>query len=282
MSNVKKLFLQPKVIGYDVGYFYRNCHTHNYYEFTVIIRGKTVHYVNDDMQILFAGNLVFIRPEDIHYYVPYGENSEKFEFFNIPLAVEDLQQEYEQCPKLKMIIEDRKLPLVIELSAADETFLLKKIQMLYVMQREWDECPGSKTVAAENKRNYLYCSLLKDVCSLIINDIRSTDVKPPEWLKEVLENIVAEELITLDYAKLLEKANVSKSYLWKTFKKYLGITPTEYINNMKLEYAYDLIISTEKPLLDVCMSSGFNNYSYFHRLFLKKYKISPNKIREKT
>lgn len=282
MSNIKKLFLQPKVIGYDVGYFYRNCHTHDFYEFTVIIKGKSIHYVNDDMQILSAGNLVFVRPKDIHYYVPYSENSEKYEFFNVPLAVEDLQQEYEQYPELKLIIEDGKLPLVIELSATDETFLLKKIQMLYVMQREWDEYPESRTVVAENKRNYLYDSLLKDVCSLIINDIRNTEIKTPEWLKELLENITAEELIDLDYAKMLEKANVSKSYLWKTFKKYLGITPTEYINNMKLEYAYDLVTSTKKPLLDVCMASGFNNYSYFHRLFLKKYKISPNRIRENT
>lgn len=269
MEKVRSLVIQPKVVGHDINIFFRDCHDHNFYEFTMVIAGKSIHHVNDEVQILSEGNLVFVRPADLHYFMPYSDNADKYEFFNIHVSTEDMRKEYEACEGLFDVVENGKVPPAIKLSGTDEAFLINKLRMMNDM-------------IFGKKRDYLYYSLLKDVCFLFVNNKKEGVVKAPDWFKQLLEELDTKELSDFNYEKMLKKANVSQSYLWKTFKKYLDTTPTDYINNMKLEYAYDLIISTHMPLLDVCMVAGFNNYSYFHRLFLEKYKLTPNRVRERA
>lgn len=72
---VRKLEIMPKIVGHDINYYYRACHDHNFYEFMVIVKGKSIHYVNDDVQILSTGNLVFVRPSDLRYLMPYSDVS---------------------------------------------------------------------------------------------------------------------------------------------------------------------------------------------------------------
>lgn len=43
-------------------------HSHDFYELFLITHGKIRHIINKTESILEAGNLVFIRPQDVHYY----------------------------------------------------------------------------------------------------------------------------------------------------------------------------------------------------------------------
>ena len=59
------------------------------------------------------------------------------------------------------------------------------------------------------------------------------------------------------------------------FKKHMNQTCIEYINNVRLEKAVELFEQGNTSILDVSLSVGFHNLSYFHRAFKKKYGMTP-------
>ena len=54
----------------------------------------------------------------------------------------------------------------------------------------------------------------------------------------------------------------------------------EYLNNYRLTMASRLLVSSNSSIIAIAMESGFDNLSYFNRLFKKKYKITPSEFRK--
>ena len=65
----------------------------------------------------------------------------------------------------------------------------------------------------------------------------------------------------------------------KFFKKHIGMTSVEYINNYRLERSAYLLSSTDKSIMEISMDVGFNSVSYFNKLFKIKYKLTPKEFR---
>ena len=53
------------------------------------------------------------------------------------------------------------------------------------------------------------------------------------------------------------------------------MTCVEYINNLRLEKAVELFEKGNSSIMEVSLSVGFHNLSYFHRAFKKKYHMTP-------
>lgn len=88
------------------------------------------------------------------------------------------------------------------------------------------------------------------------------------------------ELTSLD--ELCRTFNYSKNHIINLFKTEFGITPLEYINELKLKRAMYLLEVTSKSLETVAMESGFRDYSHFYRLFCRRNGVSPSTWREKV
>ena len=52
-------------------------------------------------------------------------------------------------------------------------------------------------------------------------------------------------------------------------------------NEIRLDFAYQEIKTTDKSILDIAINSGFNQHSYFTKAFVKKYRIKPSDIRKR-
>ena len=72
----------------------------------------------------------------------------------------------------------------------------------------------------------------------------------------------------------------SREHLARSLKQYFDVTPSEYINELRLNYASNLLIHTNTPVLKICYDSGFQSPSYFYKVFNKKYEMSPNEFRK--
>jgi AraC family transcriptional regulator len=88
-----------------------------------------------------------------------------------------------------------------------------------------------------------------------------------------------QEDLTVD--DLSEQACMSKPHFFRCFKNTFGITPVEYINARRIELARELLATTDRPLTDICYQIGFNNTSYFSRLFKRYERLSPSAYRKK-
>ncbi|MGN0916065.1 MAG: helix-turn-helix domain-containing protein [Succinivibrio sp.] len=71
------------------------------------------------------------------------------------------------------------------------------------------------------------------------------------------------------------RMNFSEAYFCRYFKKTTRMSFTEYVNDYRLEQAGDEILEGKKTLSEIAASHGFENESYFFRLFKKKYGMTP-------
>lgn len=113
----------------------------------------------------------------------------------------------------------------------------------------------------------------------IEQQLQSTNVQiAPRWLYQILLDMSHPENFIAGLPRMLEMSHVSQEHLTRIFKKYLGVTPTNYINDLRLKYASDLITKKNIDITDACFASGFNNISHFYHTFKKKYGCSPKQF----
>lgn len=68
---------------------------------------------------------------------------------------------------------------------------------------------------------------------------------------------------------------INQSYLCKTFVKKYGITPVQYINDLRLQKAKELLTYTELNVTEISEKVGFQSIHYFSRYFTNRMRISP-------
>jgi two-component system, response regulator YesN len=95
-----------------------------------------------------------------------------------------------------------------------------------------------------------------------------------------------QEYINLHYREKINLGDVadyvflSKSYLSKIFKDEMKCNLTNYINKLRVEKSKTFLLRNNVSLVDIANSVGFDDQSYFTKVFKKVTGISPGKYRE--
>ncbi len=101
------------------------------------------------------------------------------------------------------------------------------------------------------------------------------------WLVSLMKNHAEQcllEPITLKEVALTYQRNAK--YLGRLFLQEMGISFNDYCNNLRIGKAENLLIQTDKKIIDIAMLSGFFNVPYFNRIFYKKHGVSPSEYRK--
>lgn len=96
-------------------------------------------------------------------------------------------------------------------------------------------------------------------------------------LKQYIDNNYLNEINIEDIAK---SVHMSSSNLSHQFKKKIGFSPIQYIIHRRIGRAQSLLISTNKNITEISLAIGYDNVSYFNKLFKKIVGISPNNYRK--
>ncbi|MFN8429259.1 MAG: AraC family transcriptional regulator [Spirosomataceae bacterium] len=94
-------------------------------------------------------------------------------------------------------------------------------------------------------------------------------------IKYIRENIT--EDLSIDI--LSEKAYMSESSFYRTFKHELGATPNDFITEERLKIAESMLRNPKISVKEAYLASGFNSFSYFCRIFKKKKNLSPTEYK---
>lgn len=73
--------------------------------------------------------------------------------------------------------------------------------------------------------------------------------------------------------------HVNSSYFSTLFKHEMGVTFTDYLNSMKIERACGLLTNTNFSIIDISLSTGFDDQSYFTKVFKKSKGVTPKEYR---
>lgn len=98
-------------------------------------------------------------------------------------------------------------------------------------------------------------------------------------IKTILDYIEDNYMNTITIDELAECVNLSKHYFMRFFKRYMGMTCIEYINDYRLNVATNLLLSSGMQITEIAARIGITNLSYFNRIFKKKYNMTPKEYR---
>jgi len=101
-------------------------------------------------------------------------------------------------------------------------------------------------------------------------------------LNSVLEYISSKYQEKITTKQLAEMAYLNENHFCRLFKKSVGKTVTEYLNEYRVEKATVLLSATDKSITDIANAVGFDDINYFSRIFKKTKNISPTDFRKET
>ncbi len=84
----------------------------------------------------------------------------------------------------------------------------------------------------------------------------------------------------ISVASLAGACNISVSALERRFKKHLNKTPHQYINEVRLDNARQMLLETDKPIGLIALETGFADHSHFTRAFARQCGVTPRKLRQ--
>ena len=102
-----------------------------------------------------------------------------------------------------------------------------------------------------------------------------------EQIKRVLSKIKNDYSRPLTLSELAETARLNPQYLCRAFRQVTGKTPIDYLNYYRIECAAEKLCYTNLSVTEIALSCGFNDLSYFNRLFKRHKNASPSAFRKR-
>jgi len=178
-----------------------------------------------------------------------------------------------QYDDMKRAISD--LAWVLQNTAAD--IMSNRISSLSVDLESIHNIPNEQETLEET-----YVSFLT-VCAKICEGQRPSSAERNEWIVETVKELIDQKFpdINLSQQTIASTVKLTSAYLGKLFKESSGVTITEYINDVRLRHAEELLLKTDYPIAKIMEKCGYANQSYFFRLFKGKFGCTPKEYRIK-
>ena len=103
-----------------------------------------------------------------------------------------------------------------------------------------------------------------------------------ETLRPVLTYIQKHHSESVTIEQLAKIAHMSSSYFMSCFKQNFGLGAIEYLNQVRIRSACDLLRNTDRSISDIAFDTGFHNLSNFNRQFRTKVGCSPQTYRKES
>lgn len=256
-------------------------HGHNYVELVYMYSGKTVHTINGTRRlILEANDLLLLREGTSHAVEPAGEEDLAIYFFLTPEFFSHPAFMGEWGDVLHRFISAQsreKEPVADYLHFHLREILPAKNLLENMIWSHAEEKEGRQEIN-QATMGILIMELLHDA-----DKVESHDML--QYEEQIV--LTAYKYLETNYscATLEEFSSLSMQppyYISRLFKRYYKMTFTECLQLIRLNRAADYLASTTKPVEEIISEIGYENSSYFHRLFKQRYGITPKQYRDSS
>lgn len=256
-------FTKPfKTKVHEIDYYYIHLHTQGYCQ--VLIQGELITVGPGDLLIYQPGETFFLGVEPVHLKSNGYDISS--EYYNIGCAGDWVEQWHNTSSPPQKI----KIPMNRNILNIFDTLALERRQIIEVREM----------IEAEESKKEVYDYLLRSLFIFIDRTIQrssSNQLNTDAYLmKDYIERKAADVIKLDDVAR---HAGLSVSRSVHLFKLVFNKTIMQYALEIRLSMACERIKFSTTTLEQIAESCGFGSYSYFHRVFKAKYKMSPKQFR---
>lgn len=251
-------------------------HWHPEYEMQFFLEGKRHFFIEDTDYIVKAGSLVIVDSEKIHNTYSNG------------LIYHD---------RILVLFDHDTFKKPLELAGVQVHKFFKANQgVVQIPEADWEYIQKLLTDIADElqKKDVLYQGMaglrLSELLIYVIRLKQSGSKAEPTENKNVKVNELINEMkqyihTNLETVGSLEEIAdhffVNKFYLSRMFKQETGYTVTEFINIQKVRRAQKLLEDTDLSVAEISTAVGYENMTYFNRVFKKFIETSPLQYRKK-
>ncbi|MDE6636592.1 MAG: helix-turn-helix transcriptional regulator, partial [Lachnospiraceae bacterium] len=107
----------------------------------------------------------------------------------------------------------------------------------------------------------------------------STPSSPGNHITDAVNWIKTNYNADISLSELSKNLNITPSHLSRLFHKEIGISPVEYLTNVRLEHSMQLLTTTHLGINEIASLCGFANGNYFSKVFKKKLGFTPSEYR---
>ncbi|MCI9439951.1 MAG: helix-turn-helix transcriptional regulator [Ruminococcus sp.] len=195
----------------------------------------------------------------------YLQKNYDFLYLSHPVILEDLRRNEEYMAVIGISLASRAA--IRGGLTSKEGFLVNDIYL-----KKLSQCKSITEIYDLVKEAHIYCAsqVKKKRQARITN----------QYVERCKKIIISRRLETIELGELAEKMGISKEYLSRLFKQHEGIPIVEYILNVKIEAACNMLKYSDRQVNEIADYLSFGSLSYFSRIFKKKMGVSPQQYRK--
>ncbi|MDW7656498.1 MAG: AraC family transcriptional regulator [Bacillota bacterium] len=246
-------------------------HSHTFFQIFGTISGKGTIMIEDETFPLDKETL-FIVPSNCRHVIVKHDPSDAPKMQDIKFEILDTQLD-EDMKRLGRCV---------------------RIQYYEWFSRQFDELLKESMLKGPHYyhwiNSFFYCTLIHIIREKLYANLadhqilNQFDLSIPESyhsisIQEVLQYIREHYARPISLDHLARLAAINKTKLISAFKELLGITPLQYINQMRLQKAKELLVNTDISISEISRLAGFQSIQYFSRYFQSKLNVSPKEYR---
>ncbi|WP_310604479.1 AraC family transcriptional regulator [Anaerosporobacter sp.] len=269
----------PMIIEYGFHNTDMFLHDHsNFYELTIILSGSATHIVNNERYTIHKGDVFVVGRDIVHGF----ENPSNFKLCNImykPEILLNTTHDIQESAGFHSLF-------VLEPYLSKNSHFTSHLQ-LPIPIFEVTNGLISMLVQEYNSENIGRTTMLQALFwNLVVLLARAYQVE--EHHKDSFLNIAVplayinqnyRETITV--TELASMAHMSERNFTRVFHKAYGMSPSNYIIQLRIQHAYELLQNTEFSILEVAYMCGFRDSSYFTRQFKQASGFTPREYRSR-
>ncbi len=255
------------IIQEDPHYFIP--HRHNYIEFSYVIKGTGYEIVNNERHSLERGTFSLLLPYQVHAL--YSDQSDPITFYVGAISLDEfygnnaiwrgiasilfgdgdehpafVNLEGDLVVRMETILHEMFLAYGENTNWGQLLFKAKLVEALILFDRARIR---NRDLNAENKKHY-------------------TIKKGSFW--DVVYHVQTHYTENISLKELSLKFHVSVPYISMAFKKHIGDNYLEFLNEIRIQNACALMVSSELTIAQIAYEVGYESYETFSRVFLKR------------
>jgi len=244
-----------------------------------VTEGSAQVVMPDGVHTLTPHHLYLIPPNTLHsdictsvfdhYYVHIYEDpnfdSNIFDDMDFPFEVEEFPEDAGLMKRLLELNPQMRLPQSNPQSYDNQSSLFSNIQVS--LNRSFPDRLESRGILYVFGARFLRCAKPKE---------QATDSRIRKTLKYIRHHLSE----PIDVGTLSEQVFLTKDHFIRLFRKQTGVTPNVYVTDRKMERAELLLLSTDMPLKQIAHDLGYDDMSYFIKIFKKYAHATPQQYRD--
>lgn len=252
-------------------------HTHNFVEFVYMCQGKTTHIIDGTTLELEEGDLLFMNQHARQEILPARENDIAVNFIILPRFFDTVLRNIEDTSSS---LRDFLISCLTDQNMGGNYLYFNAAGILPI-QNLMENLIWIMLNAPKNRRTLSQQTMVLLFLQLMDNTDR-IHMAGTSWEQDLvlkLLNYIDGEYQNASLSEFASRNSIDIYTLGRLIKKRTGNTFTDLLATLRMDQAAYLLAHTQLPVADISLSIGYENTSYFHRLFQKTYGCTPRQYR---